>query len=229
MRKHGFNTYTNLATMKGMKLARTLGCAELEQDISIIDILERYRKDCEKNLAKSDFASRKPVLLLQSIKGVGLITSLTLYAEIVDIKRFPHPDKLAHYCGLVPTVHQSGEKPAWMGREVRSANKWLKWILIETAWSHIRFCPKGQMARAYARAYARKKNKKKAIKIVARKLVNIIWAVLTYEKEFDAELKDKRRQETPVTSCGQDRFRKTGAQLPPSPEAIVRQRPLIGE
>jgi len=70
-----------------------------------------------------------------------------------------------------------------MGRETKG-NKWLKWILIEAAWSHIRFCPNGRLARIYRKAYERKKDKRKAIKIVARKLVNIIWAIWTYEREF---------------------------------------------
>lgn len=34
------------------------------------------------------------------------------------------------------------------------------------------------------RAEDAKKDEKKAIEIVARKLVNIVWAVWTYEKEF---------------------------------------------
>jgi len=36
----------------------------------------------------------------------------------------------------------------------------------------------------WVKAYERKKDKRKAIKIVARKLVNIIWAIWTYEREF---------------------------------------------
>ena len=70
-----------------------------------------------------------------------------------------------------------------MGRET-GANKWLKWALIEAAWSHINWCPNGRLAKVYEAAYRRKRDKKKAIKIVARKLVNIVWAVWTYEKEF---------------------------------------------
>jgi hypothetical protein len=52
--------------------------------------------------------------------------------------------------------------------------------LIEASWSHLRLCPNGRLARVFEKAYKRKKDKKKAIKIVARKLVNIIWAVWKY-------------------------------------------------
>jgi hypothetical protein len=36
----------------------------------------------------------------------------------------------------------------------------------------------------FENAYRRKRDKKKAIKIVARKLVDIVWAVWTHEEEF---------------------------------------------
>jgi hypothetical protein len=71
-----------------------------------------------------------------------------------------------------------------IGRETKG-NKWLKWILIEASWSHLRLCPNGRLARVFEKAYKRKRDKKKAIKIVARKLVNIIWAVWKYGREFD--------------------------------------------
>ena len=124
----------------------------------------------------------KPIGLLQSVPGIGFLTALTLYAEICDIKRFSNPDKLAHYAGIVPRVKRTADH-ARMGRETR-ANKWLKWTLIETAWSHINWCPDGRLAKLFESAYRRKRDKKKAIKIVARKLVNIVWAVWTYGKEF---------------------------------------------
>ena len=59
-------------------------------------------------------------------------------------------------------------------------------ILIAAAWSHIRACPNGRLARVFEKADQRKRDKKKAIKIVARKLVNIIWAVWRYGRKFDA-------------------------------------------
>ena len=89
----------------------------------------------------------RPVELLMTIPGVGFISALTLYAEICDIKRFSNAEKLAHYAGLVPRVMQSGEHSC-MGRESKG-DKWLKWILVEAAWSHVRFCPEGRLAGVY--------------------------------------------------------------------------------
>ncbi|MGC8816731.1 MAG: hypothetical protein ACP5PX_02850, partial [Candidatus Hadarchaeum sp.] len=63
-------------------------------------------------------------------------------------------------------------------------DKWLKWALIEAAWSHINFCPEGELAKIFWNAVKRKHDKRKAIKIVARKLVNLVWAAWTYGDEF---------------------------------------------
>ena len=73
-----------------------------------------------------------------------------------------------------------------MGKETK-ANRWLKWILIESAWSHVNWCPEGRLARVFENVSRRKHDKKKAIKVVARKLVNVVWAVWRYEKGFMVE------------------------------------------
>jgi transposase len=180
-RKRDTEFNADLGTIKGRRMAGRTGIHEVSQNIEILEVVESQMKQIEAGL-KERYEGMKPVQWMQSIPGIGFIIALTLYAEICDIKRFPNPDKLAHYSGLVPRVRQSGEH-AWMGREAK-ANKWLKWAFVEAAWSHVNWCPNGRLAKVYEAAYRRKKDKKKAIKIVARKLVNIVWAVWTYGKEF---------------------------------------------
>ena len=181
-RKRDIRLDVNLGTIKGRKEAMDLDVFEVSQNMELLDIIDRQSKIVEKML-RSKYGRVKPVQLLMSVPGIGLLSALTLYAEICDIKRFLNPEKLAHYAGLVPRVRQSGEKTR-MGRETRGCDKWLKWILIEAAWSHIRFCPEGRLAAVYEDACVRKRDKTKAIKVVARKLVNVVWYVWTYEKEF---------------------------------------------
>ncbi len=162
-------------------MAERTGIYEVSQNMEVLELVESQIKRAEAGL-RERYRELKPVQWMQSIPGIGFLTALGLYAEICDIRRFSKPEKLAHYSGLVPKVRQSGDH-TWMGRETR-ANKWLKWWLIEAAWSHINWCPEGRLARVYRDAYRRKKDKSKAIKIVARKLVNIVWAVWTHGKEF---------------------------------------------
>jgi len=180
-KKRDIKLDVNLGTLKGRRKADSIGIYEVSQNMEILDVVEIQMKQIESKLVKR-YGGVKPVRQMQSIPGFGFLTALTLYAEICDMKRFPNPDKLAHYAGLVPRVKQTAEHTRF-GRETR-ANKWLKWALIEAAWSHINWCPDGRLAKVFENACRRKRDRKKAIKIVARKLVNVVWAVWTYEKEF---------------------------------------------
>jgi len=47
--------------------------------------------------------------LLQSIPGIGLISAVTILAEIGDFSAFSKPGKLVAYFGIDPSVMQSGE------------------------------------------------------------------------------------------------------------------------
>ena len=184
LRKRDIKLGVDFRTRKGRDLAASLGVFEVVQNMELLEVIEGQTRKIEAVLRKR-YGGLKLVRLLMTIPGVGLLTALTLYAEICDISRFSSPDKLAHYCGLVPRVHSSGERTR-MGKETK-ANRWLKWILIEAAWSHVNWCPEGRLARVFENVSRRKHDKKKAIKVVARKLVNVVWAVWRYEKGFMVE------------------------------------------
>ena len=154
---------------------------EVSQNVELLELMDRQTKEVEAML-KRKYGQIKPIELLMTIPGIGFLSAITLYAEICDIKRFSNSEKLAHYAGLVPKVRQSGEH-SFEGRETKG-DAWLKWILIESAWAHIRYCPEGHLAQVFKDACRRKGNSQDAIKIVARKLVNVVWYVWTYEKEF---------------------------------------------
>ena len=183
-RKRDIQLDVNLGTLKGRKAASMLDVFEVNQNIELLDLIVRQNKEVEKQLLEK-YGKTKPVELLMSIPGIGFLSALTLYAEICDIKRFSSAEKLAHYAGLVHRVRQSGEHTS-MGRESKG-DKWIKAILIEASWAHLRCCPGGHLASVYRDAFRRKGNGADAIKVVARKLVNVVWAVWTYGKEFKVE------------------------------------------
>ena len=180
-RKRDIDLDVNLGTAKGRKLAFVLGVFEVSQNLELLEIMDRQTKEIEAMLCKK-YGRVKPVELLMTIPGIGFLSAVTLYAEICDIGRFSSAEKLAHYAGLVPTVRQSGEH-CFSGKETRG-DAWMKSILIEAAWAHVRYCPDGHLAQVFKDACKRKGDSRDAIKIVARKLVNVIWAVWTTEKEF---------------------------------------------
>lgn len=68
--------------------------------------------------------------LLMSIPGIGCKVGMSLLTEIYDFGRFPNERTFAHYLGLVPTCHDSGEKKS-AGVMTFRGNKPLGPMIIE--------------------------------------------------------------------------------------------------
>ena len=51
---------------------------------------------------------RSAVDALQSLRGISLITAVTIVAELGDLNRFENAAQLMAYLGLVPSEHSSG-------------------------------------------------------------------------------------------------------------------------
>lgn len=80
--------------------------------------------------------------LLQE-KGVGLVTAVTLRAEIGRFDRFRSGKQLARYCGLSPRNASSGQRQADAGL-IKAGNPQLRGVLIELAHRLMRYAPRWQ-------------------------------------------------------------------------------------
>ena len=72
---------------------------------------------------------------LMTIGGVHSIVAASVLAAIGDIKRFSSPEKLVSYLGLNPSVHQSGDHPAFHGHITHQGRGHARGMLVEAAWS----------------------------------------------------------------------------------------------
>ncbi len=52
----------------------------------------------------------EPAKLIQTMPGVGLVTALTVLAELGDLRRFHSRSAVSNYAGLVPVLRESNEK-----------------------------------------------------------------------------------------------------------------------
>ncbi|WP_308637122.1 IS110 family RNA-guided transposase [Paenibacillus silvisoli] len=75
------------------------------------------------------------IQLLQSLRGVGRLTAITLAAEIGTFARFRSPAQLMAYLGLVPREHSSGQRTQ-RGSMTKAGNSHLRRTLVESAWSY---------------------------------------------------------------------------------------------
>ncbi len=72
---------------------------------------------------------------LMALRGVSLITAMTILAELGDITRFDSPRELMSYLGLVPSEHSSGGSRR-QGSITRTGNGHVRRVLVEAAWNY---------------------------------------------------------------------------------------------
>jgi transposase len=123
---------------------------------------------------------KETIKLLRTIPGIGQIAALLFAVEIGDINRFKRVEQLCDFVGLVPRIHQSGERETTLGLTRRGHHK-LRETLIEASWVAVRLDP--AMTAFFGQA-TRRMIKNRAIIKVARKLLNRIRYVLRNRQEY---------------------------------------------
>jgi len=152
--------------------------------LEVIGKVTEHLKGFEKDLwekVKTDEKARQIVGRLETIPGIGRLTALALYLELVDIKRFAEVKKLCGYIGIVPGVHQSGEVHRG-GRLTKQGNALLRWMITEAAWSAV-------LTTAYYKQlhqrHARRIGASRAILPVARTLLAVVYRVWSEKKTYE--------------------------------------------
>ena len=134
-----------------------------------------------------------------SLRGVDVITAVTVLAEPGDLTRFDSPRQLMSYLGPVPSEYASGTHRR-QGRITKTGNSHVRRVLVEAAWSyrfparktaHLRRKAAAAPPRVQALAWAAQKrlcarhrqlsNAGKAhcqvTTAVARELTGFLWAI----------------------------------------------------
>lgn len=75
------------------------------------------------------------VTALMALRGVNLITAMTVVAELGDLSRFETARQVMAYIGLVPSEHSSGAKQR-RGGITKSGNGHARRVLVEAAWCY---------------------------------------------------------------------------------------------
>ena len=138
------------------------------------------------------------VRALMSLRGVQILTAMTLVAEVGDLSRFTNPSSLMHFFGLTPSEHTSSNKRV-LGGITKCGNVHCRRVLTEAAW-HYRLKPKvteaiqqrqqqqskevrliawkaqQRLHKRFHRLCARKKSVVAAAAI-ARELTGFVWAI----------------------------------------------------
>jgi len=143
--------------------------------IGMLDVTKKVR-----TLAASESYASDMKLMI-GIPGIGLVTGIAFLTQLETIERFPCTDSLANYLGLVPNCHSTGDKEN-TGEMTYRGNKWLRELLVESAWMAARSDPALHLT--YIKLCKRMKPNKAIIRI-ARKLLNRIYYVLKNKREYE--------------------------------------------
>lgn len=139
------------------------------------------------------------VQALTALRGVDVLTAMTVVAELGDITRFDNPRQLMGYLGLVPSEYSSGGSQR-RGAITKTGNGHVRRALVEAAWSYrfmarktrhlqrraqrsservqaIAWAAQKRLCGRYRRLMERGKLSVQACTAVARELAGFIWAI----------------------------------------------------
>jgi transposase len=122
--------------------------------------------------------------LIRSLPGMGVVLTAELIAEAGNLSRFRSADALASAAGMAPVLRQSG-KTRFLRRPA-GGNKSLKRIFYQSA-----FCSLSHddSRTFYDRKRRQGKRHHQAVIALARRRVNVLWAVVQSRTPFQTGFK----------------------------------------
>ncbi len=131
----------------------------------------------------------KQIHLIESIKGAGFLSAVSLMCEIGDFSVFQSPKKLFAYFGLDPAVNQSGNfegtKVSMSKRGSSVARRVLHTMALISIGRNKDGSAKNPVLRDYYLKKCKSKPKMVALGAIMHKVCNIVFAILRDEKEFE--------------------------------------------
>lgn len=112
--------------------------------------------------------------IVRSLPGMGVVFTAEFLAEVGDSSRFASADSLAAAAGIAPVLRASGATSHQ--RRARRGNRILKQLLYRSAFSCISH--HGRSEAFYRRKRAEGKGHHQAVIALARRRVNVLWAML---------------------------------------------------
>jgi transposase len=204
-----------------MTWVRQLRFAQSAQDAARLDYLHEVEHMAEriKRLEESirEAVQQAPPQMqavvqgLQALRGIALISAVTIASEIGAVSRFQSARQLMSYSGTVPSENSSGKRTQ-RGGITKSGNAHLRRILGEAAWSYRRRPAVGvalrkrqeavpeeirqiawkaqvRLSKRYARLAAAGKDQRKIVTAVGRELLGFVWAIGVWVEASVAQAK----------------------------------------
>jgi transposase len=181
-RHHLVPPQTGLFTSASQSWGQALKLSKVEQlrsrhDLQLLASLEPLIAEVEAELGRLSINEpwHGPCAFLIQLPGIGLITAMTILAAVGQIERFPTAKKLVGYSGLGSRIYATGQTQH-TGGITKQGRRELRLVLVEAAWIAVQHYP--YWRKQFEQLSARR-GKHKAIVAVARKLLVVVWNVLS--------------------------------------------------
>ena len=156
---------------------------EVNNLINIVEIIsysDTKLTEVKKDIIK--FAKQTPYFnIINSIYGIGETSTAQIIAELGDINRFDNIKQLNAFCGLDPTIVQSGKSINYHGPISKRGNRNARKILFITCCSIIRSSvlhnKENEILLYYRKKQAENKHFKECIIACSTKLLRTIFAM----------------------------------------------------
>jgi len=148
---------------------------------------------------------RLPVRYLRALKGINILSALTLVVEVQEFRRFQKAPAFMSYCGLVCSEHSSAGRIR-RGSITKVGNAHIRRVLVEASWccrhgqgvsrdlaARRAACPvevvqiarkaQSRLCRKFNRMLDRKKMATTTVVAVARELAGFVWAIAQHFPE----------------------------------------------
>ena len=165
----------------------------------VADRLERLERAIDEAVTTAPMPMRAVIAALQALRGIALVSAVTIVAEVGQLSRFGKPRQLMGYSGAVASEDSSGPRIR-RGAITKTGNAHLRRIVIEAAWAYrhrpsvgptlhkrhaaldeqviaIAWTAQHRLHARYRSLTARGKSKQSAVTAVGRELLGFIWAI----------------------------------------------------
>jgi transposase len=154
--------------------------AEIEREFERLSLVAGQIRTLETLQARQVRSGAQPAIaVLARLAGIGTGSAWTLVKELFGWRQFHNRREVAGCLGLAPTPYASGTSEVEQGIS-KAGNKRARWLMVELAWSWLRFQPASQLSQWFKERFAGGGKRVRRIGIVAlaRRLSIALWRYL---------------------------------------------------
>lgn len=152
---------------------------EYERIMLVNQQIQKIEEERQELLQRSDLENINQVRYLMKLRGIGIQSAWLFVMEFFSWRGFQNGKEVGALAGLTSTPYQSGSSHREQGIS-KAGNRYVRGIVIETAWSWLRYQPESELSLWYQRRFGSKSKRMRRIGIVAlaRRLLVSLWRYL---------------------------------------------------